>query len=68
MTACMCLSGFQARIHARKELTPAKVRAEWAKLPAECSDTRCTPGGCKANCQPYAAGVVHQLTVAKGKA
>jgi hypothetical protein len=59
----MCLSGFTARLSARHGLTPAKVRAEWKKLPAECSDTRCTPGGCKANCKDYAAGVVHQLTV-----
>jgi hypothetical protein len=59
----MCLSGFQTRIAARKELTPAKVRAEWAKLPQACHDSRCSPGGCRKNCQDYASGVVHQLTV-----
>jgi hypothetical protein len=59
MTACMCLLAFSKRL--RRATTPAAVRAEWGKLPAECSDSRCSPGGCRKNCADYSAGVELQL-------
>lgn len=65
MPVTCCLGPFAASLHARPNLTPAKVRAAWNALPESCSQAGCTPGGCRANCRDYAAGMVQQLNYQK---
>lgn len=65
MPVTHCLGPWAAKLSARPHLTPAKVRAAWKALPETCSGSGCTPGGCRANCKDYAAGVVQQLNFKK---
>lgn len=59
MTTSMCLLKFSRAL--RTAATPAVVRRELGKLSETCSDSRCSPGGCRKNCADYAAGVELQL-------
>ena len=65
MTTSMCLLKFSRAL--RTATTPAVVRRELGKLPTECVDSRCSPGGCRSNCTAYAEGVVLTMNRMKGK-
>ena len=65
MTATMCLSKFSRAL--RAATTPAVVLRELGKLAATCSDSRCSPGGCRQNCTAYAGGVVLTMNRMKKK-
>lgn len=67
MPVTCCLGPFAAKLSARLLINPADVRREWAKLPEVCMNPEggCTPGGCRANCRDYAAGMVQQLNYQK---
>lgn len=65
MPVTHCLGPFAAKLSARLLICPRDVRKAWQALPETCTGTGCTPGGCRANCQDYAAGVVQQLNFKK---
>jgi hypothetical protein len=55
MSVCMCRLPFAKQITGKDANA---IRRAWKALPTSCMDSRCSPGGCQANCKAYAAGAV----------